>query len=113
MIRIFDIVAKDLVQLLRDRSTFLFLLIMPLGFTLMFGFAFGGFSRGASDPRLPVGYLDQDDSRISRQLRGLLNDSDVIRLEENTWLTPTDLERADRIYLGNSVRGLIEAARRR
>jgi ABC-type multidrug transport system permease subunit len=65
---------------------------MPFIFTLLFGFAFGGFSDGVSDSRLPVGYIDQDDSRLSQQLHNLLNDSDVIRLEENVWFTPSDLE---------------------
>ena len=41
MIRIFDITLKDLVQILRDKKTFLFLMIMPIAFTLLFGLAFG------------------------------------------------------------------------
>ena len=49
-------------QLLRDVKTFMFLLIMPVIFTLLFGYAFGGFSSGESDSRLPVGYLSQDRS---------------------------------------------------
>jgi ABC-2 type transport system permease protein len=92
VIRIFDITLKDLVQLLRDRKTFLFLLIMPIIFTFLFGFAFGGFSPGGSDDRLPVGFLDQDQSRLSRQLRDLLKGSDVIRIETNLLLGFSDLE---------------------
>jgi hypothetical protein len=42
MIRIFDLAVKDLLQILRNRMTFLFLLIMPIAFTLLFGLAFGG-----------------------------------------------------------------------
>jgi ABC-2 type transport system permease protein len=91
VIRILDITSKDLLQLLRDRKTFLFLLIMPVVFTVLFGYAFGGFS-SASDPRLPVGYLDQDGSAISRQLHDLLSGSEVIHLEEGGWLTTADLE---------------------
>jgi len=56
VIRILDIAQNDLRQLIRDRNTFLFLLIMPVIFTLMFGYAFGAFSSGGSDARLPVGY---------------------------------------------------------
>jgi len=93
MNRIIDIALKDLVQLLRERETFLFLLIMPLVFTLLFGFAFGGFSSGESDPRLPVGYLDQDDSSLSRELHGLLAASEVIRLDEDEARALADLEK--------------------
>ena len=46
MIRIFDIALKDLLQLSRDFKTFMFLLIMPIFFTFLFGFAFGGFGGG-------------------------------------------------------------------
>lgn len=93
MIRVIDIALKDLMQLLRERETFLFLLILPIIFTLLFGFAFGGFGGGESDPRLPVGYLDQDDSPLSRELHGLLDASEVIRLDEDDTRAPTDLEK--------------------
>ncbi len=83
MIRIIDIAQNDLRQLLRDRKTFMFLLAMPIIFTVMFGFADGAFSSGGSDSRLPVGYLDQDRSRISGQLHDLLVASKVIRLDQN------------------------------
>jgi len=43
--RILDITCKDLTQLMRQRNTFLFFLIMPIAFTLLFGFAFGGLAR--------------------------------------------------------------------
>jgi ABC-2 type transport system permease protein len=91
MIRILDIVSKDLLQLTRDFRTFMFLLIMPVVFTLLFGYAFGGFS-GASDPRLPVGYLDEDDHWLSQELHDLLAGSDVIRLDEGSARSPSDLE---------------------
>jgi ABC-2 type transport system permease protein len=92
VIRIFDIALKDLIQVLRDRKTFLFLLIMPILFTFLFGFAFGGFSPGGNDDRLPVGFMDQDQSRLSRQLRDLLKESDVVRIETNPLLGASDLE---------------------
>ena len=91
MIRIVDICAKDLLQMVRDYKTFMFLLIMPILFTLLFGFAFGGFS-GEGDPRLPVGYLNEDGSTISRNLVNMLEDSEVIRLEPFTRLDQSDLE---------------------
>jgi ABC-2 type transport system permease protein len=82
MIRILDIAQKDLLQLLRDRKTFMFLLIMPVAFTLLFGYAFGGFSSGTADARLPIGFLDQDSSRLSKKLRDLFAASEVVRLND-------------------------------
>jgi ABC-2 type transport system permease protein len=92
MIRIFDIAFKDLLQLSRDFKTFMFLLIMPILFTFLFGYAFGGFGGGDSDSRLPVGYISQDDNWITDELHDLLAASEVIRLEENFFLKPSDLE---------------------
>lgn len=92
MVRIFDIALKDLQQLLRDRKTFLFLLIMPILFTLLFGFAFGAFSHSLNDPRLPVGFLDQDGTWLSRSLYDQLAASDVIRLQPGLWVAQIDLE---------------------
>lgn len=91
MRRVLDITLKDLSQLMRDRKTFLFSLIMPVILTLLFGYAFGGFG-ASSDPRFPVGLLDQDSSEISRQLYQLLADSKVIRLVEDPLQTPARLE---------------------
>jgi ABC-2 type transport system permease protein len=91
MIRIFDITWKDLMQILRDRKTFLFLLIMPIGFTLLFGLAFSG-SGNKTDPRLPVGFLNQDGGGLSADLKGLLVNSTVIRLDENAQSNTTDLD---------------------
>lgn len=92
MIRILDIAQKDLMQLMRDFKTFMFLLLMPILFTLLFGYAFGGFGGGESDSRLPVGFLNEDDRWISAALRDLMADSDVIRLHENEDLSASDLD---------------------
>ena len=77
--RMIDLALKDLMQLIHDRQTALFLVIMPVAFTLFFGFIFGG-SGGDDDPRLPVGFLDQDGgSVLSTYLLDLLSTSDAIR----------------------------------
>ena len=76
--RIIDLAIKDLRQITRDRKSFLYLLIMPIAFTLLFGFAFGGNS--TADPRLPIGLADKDSSELSRQLVTMLAASDVVRI---------------------------------
>ncbi|MGB8983629.1 MAG: ABC transporter permease [Anaerolineales bacterium] len=93
MIRILDIALKDLMQLSRDFKTFMFLLIMPIIFTFLFGYAFGGFSSGDSDSRLPVGYLSQDGSWVTDSLHDLLDDSEVIGLDESIFHSLADLEK--------------------
>jgi ABC-2 type transport system permease protein len=77
--RVIDITLKDLTQIVRDWRAATFLLAMPIAFTLMFGFMFGGFSAGETDPRLPVAFLDQDGGQLSDQILQLLEVSSVIR----------------------------------
>jgi len=93
MKRIFDIAEKDLMQILRDRKTFLFLLIMPVAFTFLFGFAFGGFSKGSPDPRLPVVLINLDGGDLSLRLAGLLENSEVITVEQNGKKSLADYEK--------------------
>ncbi|MCX6038776.1 MAG: ABC transporter permease [Chloroflexi bacterium] len=91
MNRIFDITVKDLTQILRDRKTFMFLLLMPILFTILFGFAFSGTGKGPADSRLLVGYLDLDNGTYSQHLKNMLTGSTVIRLDEDTTRSETDL----------------------
>ena len=93
MKHILRIALKDIRQVLRDRMSLMFLLIMPIAFTLMFGFFFGGSTSTKSDPRLPVGYLDLDNSRGSAELKNLLQTSTLIRLEEKPQQSSADLEK--------------------
>ena len=94
MKRILDIAAKDLTQILRDRKSFLFLLIMPIAFTFLFGFAFGGFITGKTDPRLPVALVNEDGGDLSLRLVGLLENSEVIVLKQDDKKTLADYEKS-------------------
>ena len=95
MKHILAIALKDMRETLRDRMTFMFLLAMPVIFTLLFGFAFGGGSGGTTpaDSRPAVGYLDQDNSRLSVALKGFLLAAGAVRLDETTGRTSADLEK--------------------
>ncbi len=77
--RVIDIMLKDLTQIIRDWRAATFLLVMPIAFTLLFGFMFGGFSAGEIDPRLPVAYVDQDGGEMAAHILTMLEGSSVIR----------------------------------
>lgn len=82
MVRAVYLALKDLLQILRDWKAAFFLVIMPIAFTLLFGFAFGGFGdEEESDPRFPVGLVDQDQGLLRQHLLSLLALSEVIRPE--------------------------------
>lgn len=81
MRRVLAILFKDLVQMVRDWKTAFFLLIMPIVFTLMFGFAFQGAGE-SGESALPVAYYAADDGLVGRALQAELADSPLLELEE-------------------------------
>ena len=71
-------------KLLREKQAAIFLVIMPIMFTVFMGFAFSQGSTQA-DPRLPIGYVDQDNGgTLSHSLFALLEASTVVRPEPLT-----------------------------
>jgi ABC-2 type transport system permease protein len=79
--RTLDLALKDLSQILRDWKSGLFLLVMPLLFTLFFGFVFGGLSQTKTevDPRMPVGVVDRDQGTLAADWKTLMENSEVLR----------------------------------
>ena len=79
--RVIDLAIKDLKQVIRDWKSALFLVVMPILFTLFFGVVLGPiFSGDQGDPRLPVGVINRDqEGAASASLFALLERSDVLR----------------------------------
>jgi ABC-2 type transport system permease protein len=79
--RILNLAYKDLLQILKDWKSGLFLLVMPILFTVFFGFVFGGSSNAKPevDPRLPVGVINNDQGSLASSLETLFAASEVIR----------------------------------
>ena len=67
---------KDLVQTARDRLSFIFILVMPLAFTLFFGVLFGA---NSSSQKLPLAVWDADGAAAAKQLVTDLGKSAVVR----------------------------------
>jgi len=76
--RVIDIALKDLRQVLRDRRSAIFLVLMPVVFTVFMGLAFRW--QGNADKRLPVGVIDLDSGALSSSLEGLLDTVGAVRL---------------------------------
>ena len=81
--RIIDLALKDLSQMLRDKRSLLFIVAMPIVFTLFMGFAYRGDSSGNEnvDTRIPLALVDpQPDSVLNKMFFTRLNSSDAIRI---------------------------------
>jgi ABC-2 type transport system permease protein len=76
--RILSLAIKDLFQIGRDKKSALFLLLMPLLFTWIFGLVFN--TNAQNDPRLPIGLLNLDtQGMLSASFASLLAQSDTVR----------------------------------
>jgi ABC-2 type transport system permease protein len=77
--RIIDLARKDLAQIIRDWKSALFLVVMPILFTLFFGLVFRVGESGG-DPRLLVGLIDHDGTgSLAANLQDLLSASELVR----------------------------------
>ena len=84
--RILDITFKDLSQIARDKRSLIFLVAMPIIFTLFMGFAYkSGSDEAPADTRMPLGWVNNDaDGFLSQQLFTQLSRSDSVKLVEMT-----------------------------
>jgi len=83
--RLFDIILKDITQILREKQSLLFLVAMPILFTFFMGFAYQSGENGAesADQRLALGWVNNDpDGLLAQQLFDRLAQSDAVRLVE-------------------------------
>lgn len=84
--RILDLALKDLSQIFRDKRALLFLVVMPIVFTIFMGFAYksgGSNDNVTADTRIPLGWANQDiDSKLSQQLYTLLQNTGSVNLVE-------------------------------
>ena len=83
--KIFDLALKDLSQMLRDKKSLLFLVAMPIVFTLFMGFAYNSGGDENADTRLPLAVVAESGSRLEEMLVERLETSDavkVVRLEK-------------------------------
>jgi ABC-2 type transport system permease protein len=94
--RIFDLALKDIQQLVRDKKALLFLVAMPIMFTVFMGIMLMPPAQ-ESDPRLPIGFINQDQSgTLGAEFRSLLESSEAVK--------PIGVENDDAVRGGELVR---------
>ena len=79
--RILVLALKDLSQIFRDKKSLLFLVAMPIVFTLFMGFAYNGGGDGAAkDNRLSLAWVEAEPgSTLGQKLWARLEDSDAVQ----------------------------------
>jgi ABC-2 type transport system permease protein len=97
--RTIDLALKDLSQIFRDKRALLFLVAMPIVFTLFMGFAYrSGGDNAPEDSRIRLGWVNQDPGGLlSQQLQGLLEDSDSVQLVDLTPESAADAVRGGEV----------------
>lgn len=80
--RILDLTLKDLSQIVRDKRSLLFLVVMPIAFTFFMGFAYrGGLNTDENvDTRLPLAIVDPEpDATLNQMLETRLATSTTMK----------------------------------
>lgn len=94
--RILDLASKDIKQLVRDKKALLFLVLMPIMFTVFMGIMLSPPAK-ESDPRLPIGFINHDQSgTLGAEFRSLLESSEAVK--------PIEIENNDEARGGEQVR---------
>ena len=88
--RMLNLALKDIRQVMRDKRTFLFMLLMPIVFTFVMGLAFSSSNTG--DQRPVVGLLDRDGSAASQELKNMLNNDANLKVVELSEAQAIDAE---------------------
>ena len=81
--KILDLTLKDLSQMFRDKRSLLFVVAMPIVFTLFMGLAYRGSTQSDEneDTRIPLALVDPEpESRLNKMLFDRLDSSDSIRI---------------------------------
>lgn len=95
---------KDLAQIFRDKRTLLFLIAMPVVFTLFMGFAYRGGGNEADNENQPIllGWASNDpNGLISKELYHLLSQSSSVKLIE------AELSEAENLVSQGDVTGVL------
>lgn len=94
--RILELAFKDLSQILRDKRSFLFLVVMPMMLTFFMGFAYRGMTEEA-DNRIRLALVDPEpESRLNKMLSTRLDTSDLIKV-----IVMTEAEAMDALRKGD------------
>ena len=101
--KILDISLKDLKQILRDKNSALFLVAMPIVFTLFMGFAYrSGEDGNQTEPKIPVAWVEPEPaSQLGAALLSTLEKSGEFEISYS------DLEEASQTLQQGKIDGII------
>ncbi|MDP4093729.1 MAG: ABC transporter permease [Bacillota bacterium] len=77
--KIFSIAKFDLIKMLRDKTSFVIMLVLPIAFIVIFGGLAGG---SYGDTKIPVGITNLDKSRISTSLLDEIKKDNTLEISE-------------------------------
>ena len=102
--RILDLALKDLSQMLRDRRSLVFLVAMPVVFTIFMGFAYrGGSSSSSQDSRLSLAWVNgEPGGKLSGMLFDRLSASDAVKptlMDESAALDALSKNKVDGVLI--------------
>lgn len=100
------IAKKDLLQVLKDRNSFLLLLVVPMVLIIIIGFALSGVNSGSDQIAITVALSNQDNGYVGKNIADTLKiDKSTIKVTVNTYSNEKDVARA--VQDGNAIVGVV------
>jgi len=100
------IAKKDLLQVLKDRNSFLLLLVVPMVLIIIIGFALSGVNSGSDQIAITVALSNQDNGYVGKNIADTLKiDKRTIKVTVNTYSNEKDVARA--VQDGNAIVGVV------
>lgn len=86
------IARKDLLQVVRDRTSFIFLLVLPLAFIAVYGFAFGNAFGGSTQININVALDNQDTGYVGKAITSSLKSQGQLNITIHNYSTVDDVK---------------------
>src|SRR3974377_1577807 len=98
------IAKKDLIQILRDRTSLFFLLAVPLVLIIVVGFAFGNLFSGSNSSQITIAVAvsNQDSGSVGKAIVDALHiNTDQLKITVNQYSNPSQV--TDQVANNNNV----------
>ncbi len=102
------IAKKDLLQVLKDRNSFLLLLVVPIVLMVIIGFALGGANSGSNQIAITVALSNQDSGNLGKSIASALKiDTSTLKVTVNTFSDANKVTQA--VKNGDAIAGVVIA----
>jgi len=102
MKKLLYVAANEVLLLVKDKMAVVWMVVLPLGITVIAGFAFGGFGGGSEELVIDLPVVDRDGGEMASAVLDVLSQAENLRVE-----TEYDQEGARQLVVGGKRAGAV------